>query len=622
MANIHVGQNSADGFIKSGLVINDGELSATYAKLEVVQLSDYLSPSRIEGTTNDAPALTAALAALPADGGRIIWPRANLRIATAVDFNKPAIIMGAHRSRSKITVTDTKLLSISASNVTFSDIGFYGAALQDGWILFNSEKTVAANNENWRFENCLFDSCGTVRFSKIGAIQADGTALAKGSDISEGLSLVGCEATGIRGAYGVEINGIDGVTVERCHIHHNGIDTVNGEGLKILGSATNIRVALNHIHHNTRDGLDMYDCLGGIVIGNDIHNNGVYGIEAKWATITAHIVDKFIVSNNRIYANAGGGLNVDVPLSVTSGNQVYGNTGTGMRIGAAFDVSTVATKYSTITDNVVSANTGSGIVVSNAGDSITVTNNQSHNNGVHGIAIGPSTTGLIVSQNQCFGNTSRGISLEGTGHTIGANRTQDTGNYYLVAGSTGHTFMQAAGSTQTGIFTPGYYYGPAGGRSTTTMAAGLLTFVPFWVGASTSFTRIGAEVTTAGAAGSLLRLGIYRDNGNGLPGALTVDAGTVDAATTGAKELTIAQTLAPGLYWLAALAEVGSPIVRTVSTVNLTPVGAGSLVTATGSVAQSGHYKTGIAAGALPSPAGAFGGQTSAGPGLVVLKAG
>ena len=597
-------------------------LSAAYAKLEVVQLSDYLNPSRVEGTTNDAPALTAALAALPAGGGRLVWARANLRITTPVDFNKPVTILGAHRSKSKITVTDTKLISISASDVTFSDIAFHGSALQAGWILFNSEKTVAANHKNWRFENCLFDDCGTVRFSKIGSIQTDGTLLTKGTDISEGLALVRCEARGIRSAYGIEINGIDGVTVENCDIHHNGIDTTSGEGLKVMGSANNVRIALNNIHHNARDGIDMYDCLGGIVTGNDLHNNGIYGIEAKWATITAHVVDKFIVSNNRVHTNAGGGLNVDVPLSLIVNNQVYNNTGTGIRVGAAFDSATTPTKYSTINANVISANTGNGIVISNVGDSLTVTANQSHNNGLSGIALSAGTTGILVGENQCFGNVVRGINVEGTGHTILPNRTQDPGGYYLYPGSSGHITTQAAGSAQTGIFTSGYYYGPGGGRTTGAVAAGTITFAPFWVGTPASFTRIGTEVTTAGAAGSLLRLGIYRDAGNGLPGNLVLDAGTIDAATTGAKELTIAQTLAPGLYWLTVLSEVGSPSVRTVSGVGLTPVGAGSLATATGTQGQAGHYNTGLAAGSLPAVTAPLSGRTTPGPAVVVLRAG
>lgn len=596
------------------------DLSAIYAKREAVQLRDFLDPTRMEGTTNDAPALSAALAALPPDGGRLVWAGTDLRISTAVDFNKPVTVVGTHRERSKLTVTGSKLVSISASSVTFTDIGFYGSGLADGSVLFNSEKTVTKSHRNWRFENCLFQSCGIVRFSKIGCVQTDGTVLVKGTDISGDLALIGCEVTGIRSAYGIEINGVDGVIVEGCHIHSNGIDATNGEGLKILGSSSNVRVALNQIDNNTRDGLDMYDCAVATVIGNDIHNNGVYGIEAKWAVSTAHTVDKFIVSNNRIYANATGGLNVDVPLSVVSGNQVYGNKGTGLRIGAAFDDASAATKYSIIDANVVSANTGNGILISNAGDSITVTSNQVHSNGASGIAFGAATVGAIISQNQCFGNAGRGISIGGTGHIIASNRSQDVGNFYLVSGSTAHTFMQAAGSAQTGLFASGYYYGPGGGRSTTTMTAGLLTFVPFWVGTATNFSMIGAEVTTAGAAGTALRLGIYRDSGKGLPDALILDAGKVDAATTGPKELSIAQALSPGLYWLAALAEVGAPVVRTVSAVGLTPVGAGSLATATGASSQSGHYRSGVAPGALPVPAGTFNG-TTAGPALVVLKA-
>ena len=70
---------------------------------------------------------------------------------------------------------------------------------------------------------------------------------------------------------------------------------------------------------------------------------------------------------------------------------------------------------------------------------------------------------------------------------------------------------------------------------------------------STTFDRIGVHVTTA-VSGATVRLGIYADSVN-RPAALVLDAGTVDASSTGYKEITISQTLSAGVYWLAAAAQ-------------------------------------------------------------------
>lgn len=145
----------------------------------------------------------------------------------------------------------------------------------------------------------------------------------------------------------------------------------------------------------------------------------------------------------------------------------------------------------------------------------------------------------------------------------------------------------------------GAYYTPPGPRGTGAPALNVLSTVPFWVGRAQNFDRIGAEVTTAGAAGATLRLGIYADDGNGLPGALVVDAGTITSDSTGAKELTISQSLAAGWYHLAALVNTATATFRVI-TGNNYPVGAGSLASATASGGQAGHYTAGVT-GALPA---------------------
>jgi hypothetical protein len=78
--------------------------------------------------------------------------------------------------------------------------------------------------------------------------------------------------------------------------------------------------------------------------------------------------------------------------------------------------------------------------------------------------------------------------------------------------------------------------------------------------------RIAANVATAGSAGAVIRLGIYRLNDNGSGFTLIVDAGTSDAATTGLKDIVISETLTPGAYFVGAASQgdaLTAPVMRT-----------------------------------------------------------
>jgi hypothetical protein len=72
--------------------------------------------------------------------------------------------------------------------------------------------------------------------------------------------------------------------------------------------------------------------------------------------------------------------------------------------------------------------------------------------------------------------------------------------------------------------------------------------------------RLCIEVTTAGSAGAVIRLGAYAFSPTGsLPvGGLLVDGGTVDATTTGAKEITVSLNHPGGPIYLAAATQ-GAP---------------------------------------------------------------
>jgi len=117
---------------------------------------------------------------------------------------------------------------------------------------------------------------------------------------------------------------------------------------------------------------------------------------------------------------------------------------------------------------------------------------------------------------------------------------------------------------------------------------------PLPVGKAVTLDRIGLEVTTA-VATAVVRLGIYADDGNGYPGALVLDAGTIDASTTGFKEIVINQALAAGLYWLVGVAQTAAPTVRATS--GAVP----GLSVATSQSTLAGAYTQAGVTGALPA---------------------
>lgn len=100
-----------------------------------------------------------------------------------------------------------------------------------------------------------------------------------------------------------------------------------------------------------------------------------------------------------------------------------------------------------------------------------------------------------------------------------------------------------------------YHLYDSGSVSTFQFGVGSMVASPFPVDKSCTADRIGMSVTTGGSAGALVRLGIYAD-ANGRPGALVLDAGTIDGTSATYQELTISAALSPGMYWLAAVCQV------------------------------------------------------------------
>lgn len=171
---------------------------------------------------------------------------------------------------------------------------------------------------------------------------------------------------------------------------------------------------------------------------------------------------------------------------------------------------------------------------------------------------------------------------------------------------------------RTGYYSHGLHTSAATG--TTLMAVGAMYLRPFLVPVRRAFDRIGLNISGAGVSGALVRLGIYTDGG-GYPNALVVDAGTVAADTSGAKEAVISQTLDPGVYWLAVACQAQASTCTSYAAATSVPYYATGTAPATAAGAVRYSTGSGVVTGALPSDASAAAVSTSACPALMLRAA-
>jgi hypothetical protein len=102
------------------------------------------------------------------------------------------------------------------------------------------------------------------------------------------------------------------------------------------------------------------------------------------------------------------------------------------------------------------------------------------------------------------------------------------------------------------------YISPNGGLTTRTDTSNrLMRIWPWPLFGTQTFTHIGINVTaTTVNAGTVSRLGILKANpADFRTFDVVLDAGTVAIDTTGIKEISINQTLTPGVYWLGSMIE-------------------------------------------------------------------
>ena len=157
------------------------------------------------------------------------------------------------------------------------------------------------------------------------------------------------------------------------------------------------------------------------------------------------------------------------------------------------------------------------------------------------------------------------------------------------------------------VYRSGFYYeagiyAPIGGSTYTKDS---LIAYPLFINRSVTIDQLSVNVSVIGDATSVVRLGLYNSDSNGLPSTVKVDAGTVSTFTTGTKNITISSTtLAAGLYYFAFVYQIGnlSPTLRSYPNTqgNWSPIGQSSAPAAS---YNTGYFMNSVT-GALPTWSG------------------
>jgi hypothetical protein len=304
-----------------------------------------------------------------------------------------------------------------------------------------------------------------------------------------------------------------------------------------------------------------------------VNDNTAKTVEAPTGAVTADTVVLFDGTTGKL-VKGGGKVNADLvvgPASATSGRvAVYnGTTGKLLQDGAKLEADLVV---------------GPALATADA------------------VALYDGTTGKLLKEitkanlaaDSAFTSAFVPIGAVPTGGTTGQVLTKASGTNYDTAFT--RIYFPASGTVA------GRYEYPPGTNSALTMTADRLYLVAMFFIKPTTVDRIGVHVTTAGAAGSVIRLGIYNADDNMFPSTLLLDAGTVVGTSTGNVDITISQALNPGIYWMCAASQ-GSPATHPSiagRTGNVAPVFSDAGSHNPSQVSQGGLNVSSIS-GALPS---------------------
>jgi hypothetical protein len=402
------------------------------------------------------------------------------------------------------------------------------------------------------------------------------------------ITLTNCVAVSTgASSFGIEIDECDGVTLIDCKTLSSGLD-----GVKLRKRTNNILILGGYFTGATGgDGLDAF--AGGnnfTVIGTTFSGNSINGMTIKDDALnktdpTAYgLVGNVTISGVRCHNNTGNGLTFHrgdaapgdptIPLPVRCtvlGGSFIANGAAGILIGGrqvslhgvqcarnqqqgiriidkAIDIVLVGAMVSG--NGVQTVNTYDGIYV--GGDRVQI---------IGGFSIGADDEAArdeadlaALTKQQRYG-----LNIASTATNVDVNssfraRYNATANI-LDAGIGTLRFMPGVAQMPSA----GRYMVQTGGvRTTITVIQSTEYATPIIIGEAGTILRIGTEVLTIGALGSVLRLALRR-NLNNFPGPV-IGQTTIAGDGLGSIEATVSWDIpTPGVYWLSTTGQHATP---------------------------------------------------------------
>jgi parallel beta-helix repeat protein len=228
------------------------------------------------------------------------------------------------------------------------------------------------------------------------------------------------------------------MTIDHAELHHLGHGDVESYGLawRMAGTTGAITDSLvSHLHY----GLYTHEVTGLQVIGNEFHDNAVYGIDphtgsrdlriernvvhdnGKHGIILAEDCTNSVIRDNLVYRNAHHGIVLykHADRNLIESNETFANTAQGMNINESSE--------NTVRGNRVYDNGESGIGVTQTSDATVVEGNQIRGNREDGVRAVTEATGTVVRDNVIADNIRHGVYID-TGGTIDVTKNTITAN--------------------------------------------------------------------------------------------------------------------------------------------------------------------------------------------------
>lgn len=249
-------------------------------------------------------------------------------------------------------------------------------------------------------------------------------------------------------------HGIYGYLANNINLDHMEVGSSSDGGI-VLISGSNVTVTNSDVHNTNDKGtsanneaISINNVNGFEVAGNNVHDCGEEGIDAKYGATNGTIHDN--VANN----NRGPNIYLDAANHVKVYNNVASNATNNTKAGIMIAVESYATVKTLdnidIFNNQLINNQGSGLVVWKEKSSYTISNVRILNNVMYGNsknAIAFTSTGFtgtnVIRNNIMTGNVGAAVSGTSTGFTMDHNLTSGdplyvsptTGDFHLQTGS-------------------------------------------------------------------------------------------------------------------------------------------------------------------------------------------